>query len=77
VVDIILDKGASRVYIHGGFLRDAMCGKTADDLDLLFRSSGGSLIPYLEAVAEVGVAMCRTPCDYTYDLFPRRLPFAD
>jgi len=27
-------------------------GKAADDLDFLFRSSGGSVVPYLKSVAE-------------------------
>ena len=46
-VDLVIDKGAARVYIYGGFLRDVFMGKAADDLDFLFRSSGGSIIPFL------------------------------
>jgi hypothetical protein len=49
IVDIVLNKGSSRVYVYGGFLRDIITGKDADDLDFLFRSSGGSVVPFLEA----------------------------
>eukprot|EP00933_Yihiella_yeosuensis_P034595 TRINITY_DN28075_c0_g1_i1.p1 TRINITY_DN28075_c0_g1~~TRINITY_DN28075_c0_g1_i1.p1 ORF type:complete len:444 (+),score=76.56 TRINITY_DN28075_c0_g1_i1:59-1333(+) len=52
IVDIVLNKGASRVYIAGGFLRDAFCGKVGDDMDFLLRSTGGSLVPFLETVAK-------------------------
>lgn len=38
--------------MYGGFLRDIFLGKAADDVDFLFRSSGGSIIPYLDAVAQ-------------------------
>merc|ERR1711957_343581 len=36
----------------GGFLRDAFCGVVGDDVDFLLRSTGGSLVPFLEAVAK-------------------------
>lgn len=52
VVDLVLNKGASRVYVSGGFLRDAFCGIVADDMDFLLRSTGGSLVPFLEAVSK-------------------------
>eukprot|EP00440_Ansanella_granifera_P038663 gb/GFBE01041950.1/.p1 GENE.gb/GFBE01041950.1/~~gb/GFBE01041950.1/.p1 ORF type:complete len:428 (+),score=86.86 gb/GFBE01041950.1/:1-1284(+) len=52
IIDIVLNKGASRVYACGGFLRDAFCGQVADDMDFLLRSTGGSLVPFLESVAK-------------------------
>jgi len=51
IVDIVLNKGASRVYASGGFVRDAFCGVVSDDMDFLLRSKGGSLVPFLESVA--------------------------
>ena len=42
IVTLILNKGASRVYVYGGFLRDALSGKVGDDLDFLLRSTGPS-----------------------------------
>ena len=47
----MLNKGASRVYASGGFVRDAFCGVVSDDMDFLLRSKGGSLVPFLESVA--------------------------
>ena len=36
IVNLILNKGKSRVYVGGGFLRDMFVGKDADDVDILF-----------------------------------------
>ncbi len=52
VVDLCLQKGGTRVYVYGGFLRDLVVGATVDDMDFLFRSSGGSVVPYLERLGE-------------------------
>lgn len=52
VVDLCLQKGGTRVYVYGGFLRDLVVGATTDDMDFLFRSSGGSVVPYLERLGE-------------------------
>lgn len=38
-------------YVFGGFLRDAFKGVTSDDVDILFRSTTGSTVSYLESVA--------------------------
>eukprot|EP00931_Biecheleriopsis_adriatica_P091467 TRINITY_DN65354_c0_g1_i1.p1 TRINITY_DN65354_c0_g1~~TRINITY_DN65354_c0_g1_i1.p1 ORF type:complete len:449 (-),score=101.48 TRINITY_DN65354_c0_g1_i1:14-1192(-) len=52
VCDLVLNKGASRIYTFGGFLRDAFCGVVSDDMDFLVRSTGGSVIPFLENTAK-------------------------
>lgn len=51
VVSVILNKGGSRVYVYGGYVRDLIVGKDAADVDFLFRSSGGSVVPFLLEVA--------------------------
>ena len=49
---IILNKGGSRIYVYGGYVRDLIVGKDADDVDFLFRSSGGSVVPFVEQIAK-------------------------
>eukprot|EP00802_Teleaulax_amphioxeia_P007623 Tamp_07630.p1 GENE.Tamp_07630~~Tamp_07630.p1 ORF type:complete len:439 (+),score=64.93 Tamp_07630:70-1386(+) len=51
VVQLVLDKGASRIYVGGGFIRDLLSGVVGDDLDFLFRCTGGSVVPFLLACA--------------------------
>lgn len=52
IVDLILNKGGSRIYVYGGYVRDLIVGKDADDVDFLFRSSGGSVVPFVEQIAK-------------------------
>ena len=52
LVDLCLSKGATRLYVAGGFLRDIFQGDVADDLDFIFKCGGGNLVPWLFKVAE-------------------------
>lgn len=52
---MILNKGRSRVYIYGGYLRDLFLGRDADDVDILFSQEGNQgigIVPYLESVSK-------------------------
>ena len=52
LVELCLSKGATRLYVAGGFIRDVFQGDVADDLDFIFKCRGGNLVPWLFKVAE-------------------------